>query len=287
MLKMKLGRHLSISGGIDKAIDETIELDVNSVQIFTKSPRSWKKKEITEKEIKKTKEKIEKFNIKGFVVHSSYLVNLATPKDELYKKSKEEIKEDYYQAGLLGADYYVFHPGNYVKSSKKAGIKRIIKAVKELLEEVENNTRLLIENTSGAGTELGSNLEELKEIMYEVDNFQRMGLCLDLCHLFAAGYDIASKEGIEALIKEVNNKIGLKHLDLIHLNDSKFGVGTNKDRHAHIGQGEIGLENFAYIVNHKDLKDKLFIIETPPFDGVDKDIETILKIKKGEKVEYN
>jgi len=279
---MKLGRHLSISGGIDKAIDETIAINANSVQIFTKSPRSWQKKEISEEEIKKTREKIKKYEIKAFVVHSSYLVNLATPNDDLYYKSKEEIKEDYRQAGRLGADYYVFHPGNYVKSSKEAGIKRIVKAVKELLNEVKNETKFLIENTAGAGTEIGSNLDELKEIMYEVDNFTRMGLCLDLCHLFAADYDISNQAGIEALIQEVNNKIGLKHLNLIHLNDSKFELGTNKDRHAHIGQGKIGLENFETIINHEKLKDKLFIIETPAFDGVDKDIQTILNLKKGE-----
>ncbi len=279
---MKLGRHLSISGGIDKAIDEAIAINANSVQIFTKSPRSWQKKEISEEEIKKTREKIKKYEIKAFVVHSSYLVNLATPNDDLYYKSKEEIKEDYRQAGRLGADYYVFHPGNYVKSSKEAGIKRIVKAVKELLNEVKNETKLLIENTAGAGTEIGSNLDELKEIMYEVDNFTRMGLCLDLCHLFAADYDISNQAGIEALIQEVNNKIGLKHLNLIHLNDSKFELGTNKDRHAHIGQGKIGLENFETIINHEKLKDKLFIIETPAFDGVDKDIQTILNLKKGE-----
>ncbi len=279
---MKLGRHLSISGGIDKAIDETIAINANSVQIFTKSPRSWQKKEISEEEIKKTREKRKKHEIKGFVIHSSYLVNLASPNDELYNKSKEEIKEDYRQAGRLGADYYVFHPGNYVKSSKEAGIKRIVKAVKELLNEVNNETKLLIENTAGAGTEIGSNLDELKEIMYEVDNLARMGLCLDLCHLFAAGYDISNQAGIEALIQEVNNKIGLKQLNLIHLNDSKFELGTNKDRHAHIGQGKIGLENFETIINHEKLKDKLFIIETPAFDGVDKDIQTILNLKKGE-----
>ena len=279
---IKLGRHLSIGGGIDKAVDETIEIGANSLQIFTKSPRSWKKKTIEQTEIKQTKEKLEKHEIKGFVVHSSYLVNLASPKDDLYKKSKEEIKEDYYQAGLLNADYYVFHPGNYVKSSKEEGIKKIIKAVKGLFNEVKNDTKLLIENTAGAGTAIGSDLDELVEIMNGVDNFERMGLCLDTCHLYAAGYDLSNKEGIEALIKEVDNKIGLNNLKLIHLNDSKFGLGNNKDRHAHIGDGEIGLEGFEIMVNHPQLKDKLFIIETPPFDGVDEDIQTILKIKKGE-----
>lgn len=276
---MKLGRHLSISGGIDKAIDEAVKINTNSVQIFTKSPRSWKKKNITEKEIKKTKEKRKKYGIKKLVVHSSYLVNLASPDEDLYEKSIQELKEDYYQAGLLDADFYVFHPGNYVKSSKKEGIKRIIDAVKEVLNEVDNNTKLLIENTSGAGTEIGSNLDELKNIMDNVDNYKRMGLCLDLCHLFAAGYNISKKEGIEDLIEKVENKIGLKHLELIHLNDSEFGLGANKDRHAHIGEGKIGLDNFKYIINYENLKDLLFIIETPPFDGEDKDVKTILKLK--------
>lgn len=276
---MKLGRHLSISGGIDKAIDEAVRINTNSVQIFTKSPRSWKKKTITKDEITKTKEKRNKYNIKKLVVHSSYLVNLASPDDKLYKKSKQELKEDYYQAGLLDSDFYVFHPGNYVKSSKKEGIKRIIAAVKEVINEIDNDTKLLIENTSGAGTEIGSNLDELKNIMNKVDNYNRIGLCLDLCHLFAAGYDISTKEGIDNLIKKVDNKIGLKNLELIHLNDSEFELGTNKDRHAHIGEGKIGLNNFKYLINHEKLKDLLYIIETPPFDGEDKDVKTILKLK--------
>ncbi|MCF8000900.1 MAG: deoxyribonuclease IV [Halanaerobiales bacterium] len=276
---MKLGRHLSISGGIDKAIDEAVKINTNSVQIFTKSPRSWKKKTITKDEITKTKEKRNKYNIKKLVVHSSNLVNLASPDDKLYKKSKQELKEDYYQAGLLDSDFYVFHPGNYVKSSKKEGIKRIIAAVKEVINEIDNDTKLLIENTSGAGTEIGSNLDELKNIMNKVDNYNRIGLCLDLCHLFAAGYDISTKEGIDNLIKKVDNKIGLKNLELIHLNDSEFELGTNKDRHAHIGEGKIGLNNFKYLINHEKLKTLLYIIETPPFDGEDKDVKTILKLK--------
>ncbi len=276
---MKLGRHLSISGGIDKAIDEAVRINTNSVQIFTKSPRSWKKKTIDKKEINKTKEKIDKYDIKKLVVHSSYLVNLASPDDELYEKSKRELKEDYYQAGLLDTDFYVFHPGNYVKSSKKEGIKRIIDAVKEVFNEVDNNTKLLIENTSGAGTEIGSNLDELKNIMDKVDNYNRMGLCLDLCHLFAAGYDISKNDGIDNLIKKIEDKIRLKNLKLIHLNDSEFGLNTNKDRHAHIGEGKIGLDNFKYLINHEKLKDLLYIIETPPYDGEDEDVKTILKLK--------
>lgn len=276
---MKLGRHLSISGGIDKAFDEAVKINTNSLQIFTKSPRSWKKKTITEQEIDKTKEKRKKYDIKKLVVHSSYLVNLASPDEELYEKSKQELKEDYYQAGQLDANFYVFHPGNYVKSTKNEGIKRIIDAVKEVLNEVDNNTKLLIENTAGAGTEIGSKLDELKNIMEKVNNYKRLGLCLDLCHLYAAGYDISKKDGIEALIKKVKHIIGLKHLELIHLNDSEFDLNTNKDRHAHIGEGKIGLENFKYIINHDKLKDTLFIIETPQFDGEDKDVKTILKLK--------
>ncbi|MFO7814827.1 MAG: deoxyribonuclease IV [Halanaerobiales bacterium] len=276
---MKLGRHLSISGGIDKAIEEAVKLNTNSLQIFIKSPRSWKKKTITDQKIKRIKEKRSKLGIKKLVVHSSYLVNLASPDQKLYKKSIKELKAGYYQSGLFDTDYYVFHPGNYVKSSKIKGIKRIIDAVIEIFKEVDNNTKLLIENTAGAGTEIGSNLDELKNILDEVNNYKRMGLCLDLCHLFAAGYNISNKAGIDDLIKKVENKIGLRNLQLIHLNDSKFDLDTNKDRHAHIGQGKIGLESFEYIINHQKLKDLLFIIETPPFDGEDKDLKTILKLK--------
>ncbi|MDZ7672298.1 MAG: deoxyribonuclease IV [Halanaerobiales bacterium] len=277
---MKLGRHLSISGGIDKAVKDTQKINANSLQIFTKSPRSWKQKTISDSEIESTKNNINKFDIKGFVVHSSYLVNLATPKKDLYNKSLEEIINDYKQANLLGANYYVFHPGNYVSSTKDEGIKRIIKGITNIFKEVKNpKTKLLIENTAGAGTEIGSKISELAEILNGINNFDHLGVCLDLCHLFAAGYKINSKKGIDDLIEEVDNKIGLNNLKLIHLNDSKFEIDTKKDRHEHIGQGKIGIENFKYIVNHKKLANKLFIIETPPFDGEDKDIQTILKLK--------
>lgn len=276
---MRLGRHLSISNGIDKAIDEANRINANSLQIFTKSPRSWKEKIITKQEIKKTQTKLNKYDIKGFVVHSSYLVNLATPKQDLYNKSIQELKKDYHQASLLGADYYVVHPGNYLKSSNEKGLEKIIKAVIKIIDEVDNNTKLLIENTSGAGTELGSKIEELEKILEGINNYNRVGLCLDLCHLFAAGYNLTDKKGIDKLIHKVDNKIGIDNLKLIHLNDSKYGLGKNKDRHVHIGEGEIGLKCFEYIINHNRLKDKLYIIETPPFDGEDKDIKTILKLK--------
>ena len=277
---MKLGRHLSISKGIDKAVEYAPEINANSLQIFTKSPRSWKNKTISESEINNTKNNLKKYNIKGFVVHSSYLVNLATPKKDLYNKSIKELINDFKQANLLGADYFVFHPGNYVSSTKDEGIKRIIKGINKILSEVKSpKTKLLIENTAGAGTEIGSTIKEIAKILNGINDLKHIGICLDLCHLFAAGYNINSKKGIDDLIEEVNNVIGLEKLNLIHLNDSKFEINTNKDRHEHIGQGKIGIENFKYIVNHKNLKNKLFIIETPPFDGEDKDIQTILKLK--------
>ena len=277
---MKIGRHLSISNGIDKAVEYTPEINANSLQIFTKSPRSWKNKTLSENEIENTKSNLKKYNIKGFVVHSSYLVNLATPKEDLYNKSLNEIINDYRLANKLSADYFVFHPGNYVSSTKDEGIKRIIDGINKIINEVKNpTTKLLIENTAGAGTEIGSTISELAQILDGLNSLKNIGICLDLCHLFAAGYNINTKKGIDDLIKEVDNMIGLEKLNLIHLNDSKFEINTNKDRHEHIGKGKIGIDNFKYIINHKYLKNKLFIIETPPFDGVDKDIQTILKLK--------
>jgi len=278
-LKMKLGKHFSISGGMDKAIDRAIKIKANALQIFTKSPRSWQKKILKEEEIKKMKDKMEVNNIKSLVVHSSYLINLASPQAEQYKKSIDELKRDYKQAGRLKADYYVFHPGSYLNSSKEEGIKRIIKALKIILDEVKNETVLLAENTAGAGTQIGSQVDELGQILKNVDNFKRLGICIDLCHLFVAGYNLSHKRGINHIIKEVNSILGVNNLRLIHLNDSKFAMGSNKDRHAHIGQGKISLDSFSYIINHPLLKDKVYIIETPGFNGVDKDIQTILKLK--------
>ena len=192
----------------------------------------------------------------------NYLINLATPKDELYEKSKTALKDDIQRADLLNADYLVLHPGNHTGSGVGAGIKRVNQALKEVIAETEPEVKLLLENVAGAGTEVGANFDELAK-MADGISLGRVGICLDTCHAFAAGYDLSTEEGLEDLINEIEETFGVENLSVIHTNDSKGELGNNKDRHYHIGQGKIGLDGFDNLVNHPQLRDKAFIIETP------------------------
>ncbi|MBM7623469.1 deoxyribonuclease IV [Sporohalobacter salinus] len=259
---MELGAHLSISGGVDKALDRAEELEINTLQIFVKNPRGWTGKELTTKIANLFKEKSKAMNLASSVVHANYLSNLATPKNELYKKSKESLKEDIRRADCLGVNYVVFHPGNHTGSGIEAGIERVNKALKEIIKDLNPKAKLLLENVSGAGTEVGFNFEDLLAMTAGIP-LDRVGVCLDTCHAFAAGYDLRSKDGFDRLLTEIDDTFGLDHLKVIHVNDSKRELGTNKDRHYHIGQGKIGSEGFARLVNHPQLKEKVFIIETP------------------------
>lgn len=259
---MKLGAHLSIAGGIDKAVDRAKELEINALQVFTKNPRGWTGKELTAEILDSFKEKSKSINLSSAVVHANYLTNLATPKDGLYKKSKESLTEDIRRADSLGANYVVLHPGNHTGSGIDAGIKRVNQALKEIIKDFNPEAKLLLENVAGAGTEVGFNFDDLLAMTAGI-SLKKVGICLDTCHAFAAGYDLRSKDGFNRLLTEIDNTFGLEHLEVIHVNDSIKKLGTNKDRHYHIGQGRIGSEGFARIVNHSQLKEKIFIIETP------------------------
>lgn len=268
---MKLGAHLSIAGGVDKAVDRAEELGINALQIFAKNPRGWTGKELTVEIANLFKEKSEAINLASSVVHANYLSNLATPKDELYQKSKESLIEDIRRADCLGADYVVLHPGNHTGSGVEAGIERVNQALQKIINDFNPEAKLLLENVAGAGTEVGFEFKDLLA-MTEGIPLKRIGICLDTCHAFAAGYDLRSKSGFDRLLREIDNTFGLENLAVIHVNDSKGEVGSNKDRHYHIGQGKIGSEGFARLVNHSQLKEKVLIIETPIDDNGDDEL---------------
>lgn len=279
-MNLKLGKHISIAGGIDKAPQRAKELGCNCLQIFAKNPRGWKGRTISAGEIKELQEKMEEFKMGDLVVHSTYLINLATPKDELWKKSIAGLREDYERCGKISAKYLVLHPGSHTGSGVKLGIKRISAALDQVLAEIDNQTKILLENVSGAGTAIGSNFKEIHGIIENINAQERVGLCLDTCHSFAAGYDLRNKEGIDKLLGEIDSEIGLEKLKVIHINDSKHELGTNKDEHAHIGEGFIGNDGFKNIINHQLLKDLTFILETADFPGEDEDVKRILSLRE-------
>ncbi|MCK8816476.1 deoxyribonuclease IV [Natroniella sulfidigena] len=266
---MKFGVHTSIAGGIDQAVIRAAELDCNTFQIFSTNPRGWKARELTNEEVEKFKDNLKQYQIESAVIHTPYLINLASPKDELYQKSIDALVAGVKRADRLGIEYLVLHPGSHTGSGAEAGITRITEALEEVLERTDPEVRILLENVAGAGTALGSSLEELKQMIEPITNNDRLGLCYDTCHGFAAGYDLRVEEELDKLVRQIDQLFGLDKLGVIHANDSKTEFASNKDRHQHIGQGEIGLEGFENLVNHPQLRNKLFILETPIDDNGD------------------
>lgn len=277
---MILGKHVSIAGGIDKAPARAKKIGCNALQIFARNPRGWKARSLGEEEIKKTAENMEKYQMKKMVVHATYLINIASPDRELRQKSMEGLLEDYYRAGLIKADYLVFHPGSHTGSGVEQGTKKIAEALNLILDQVDNETLLLLENVAGSGTTIGSNFNQIHGIIKNIDQKDRIGVCLDTCHAFAAGYDLRNRDGLDKMLKEFDQDLGLENLKVIHINDSVFELGSIKDEHAHIGKGLIGLQGMKEIINHPDLKELTFILETPEFEGKDEDVEILFSLRE-------
>ncbi len=273
---MILGKHVSIAGGLDKAFKRAANIGCNSMQIFVKNPRGWKMRKVETEEAEKFKAERKKHKINPVVVHAAYLINLASPKDKLWEKSISALKSEYQRCDRLGAEYLIFHPGSHTGSGLENGIKRIAEALNKILNEVDTNSMILLENTAGAGTSIGEEFSHIKAIIDRVDQSDRLGVCIDSCHAFTAKYNLAEEKGLEELITDFDKVIGLEYLKVIHLNDSKYDCCTNKDEHAHIGEGKIGSQAFKRLINHSQLKDKIFILETPWFDDQEKDEDVIL-----------
>jgi deoxyribonuclease-4 len=279
---VKIGCHISIAGGIDNSVARAVELDCNTMQIFSKSASTWREKILKKDEVENFRENLKKSNINPVFIHASYLVNLASPSDELYFKSINAFLEDIKRADLLLADpYLIIHPGAHTGAGEEYGIQRIIRALNIILEKsagLDLKTMILLEDTAGSGTHLGYTFGQLKRMMEGAKDRKRIGICFDTCHAFAAGYDLSHQKGIEQTLEEIGKYLGLEQLKVIHLNDSKFSLGSRKDRHMHIGKGYIGLEGFKVLVNHKYLKDLPFILETPKYDEKD-DLKNINLVK--------
>jgi deoxyribonuclease-4 len=279
---MILGKHVSISGGLDKSLKRASDIGCNSMQIFVKNPRGWKSRELDDAEVKRFKDNREKYNINPVVVHAAYLINLASPKEDLWEKSISALKSEYLRSKRLGAEYLIFHPGSHTGSGLEEGVNRAAEALNRIFEEVEvNNTMILLENTAGAGTSIGEEFSELKSIIDKVKQSEKLGICIDTCHAFAAKYNLSQKKGLENLLADIEKMIGMEYLKVIHVNDSKYSCCSNKDEHAHIGEGEIGIEAFKRIINHPDLKNLPFILETPWFeDENDEDVKMLKKLRE-------
>ncbi|OGQ36354.1 MAG: deoxyribonuclease IV [Deltaproteobacteria bacterium RIFCSPHIGHO2_12_FULL_43_9] len=261
------GAHISTSGGVEKSIERAIELNCEAIQIFTKNNNQWNGKPLTEESIKAFKDGVKKAKIKVTNSHDSYLINLCSTDKNISKKSHDAFLDELNRAEELALDYVVMHPGAHLGKGESAGLKTLTRAFNNLMKETRGYKVLtLIESTAGQGSNIGYKFEHLKEILDGVTEPERFGVCLDTCHLYAAGYDISTKDGYEKTFSEFNKIVGIKQIKMFHLNDSKRELASRVDRHEHIGEGKIGRDGFKFLVNDQRFKNHAMIIETPKED---------------------
>jgi len=266
-----LGAHMSISGGLKKALLRGHDLGCNTIQIFTKSSVQWKERFLEEQEVAEFREVRKKVNINPVISHNSYLINLASADKELYEKSIDAMINEMQRCELLGVNYLVIHPGSHRGCGEEFGIEKIVCALDRIHEQTKGyGVKITLETTAGQGTVLGYKLEQIAHIIERVEKSSRLAFCLDTCHVFAAGYELRTDEGYERLLKEIEDIIGMEKLKVIHINDSKKDLGSRVDRHENIGRGLIGERPFRWIMSDERLKDIPKIIETP---GLGKDLE--------------
>ncbi len=259
-----LGAHFSIAKGLHQAILSADSYNCNTLQIFTKNAQTWKEKTLTEKEIKKFKHTKEQTGIHQIISHTSYLINIAGPDKKKAEMSCEALKQEFIRCRQLDIPYTVLHPGSHMGDGEEKGINRITDNINQIFSATEEiTTRLLLETTAGQGSSIGHTFEQLATIIEKIHDQSRIGICLDTCHIFAAGYDISDKKGYKNTIKDFDDIIGLKNLFVIHLNDTQKACNTRVDRHEHIGDGFIGLDAFKLIVNDSRLQNIPKILETP------------------------
>lgn len=274
---MRLGAQMSASGGVFKAFARADEAGCETVMVYTKSNRQWRAKPLDEKAIGKYKQEAEKYagKVDPLVVHAAYLINVASPKPDLWEKSRNALRDEIERVETLGAELMVFHPGSHVGEGEEAGLARIAKAFNEVLRDTAGfKMRVCLETMAGQGTNLGAKFEHFAYLLNEVSQPERLAVCFDTCHVFAAGYDIRSAEAYAATMDEFDRVVGLDQIKCFHFNDSKFELGKRKDRHAHIGQGFIGTAGFANFVNDARWADHPAHLETPKVEKHDDGTET-------------
>lgn len=257
------GAHMSIAGGIHNAVAEGRRAGCRTIQIFLKNSNQWRGRPLTEDDRRRFREAKAGAGIAPVVAHGSYLINLASPDDDLYEKSLSAFQEELGRANFLGVPCVVLHPGAHTGAGAEFGVRRVAAALNRALDEIPGPVTVLLENTAGQGSCLGHRFEQLASILDEVRSPQRVGICLDTCHLFAAGYDIRSEAGYRRTMREFDRLIGTKRIRVFHVNDSKKDLGCRVDRHEHIGRGCIGLGAFRLLVNDRRFTRVPKILETP------------------------
>lgn len=257
------GSHLSVAGGLEKALLKAKEYGFASVQIFTKAPSQWAAKPIAPEEAAEFRRVLRQTKLKKPTVHDSYLINLASPDELLWQRSIEAFVDEIRRADQIGAAYLVTHPGAHLESGEDAGLAKVALALDEVQRRCHDaKVQILLETTAGQGSSLGHRFEHLARILELVAEPRRLGICLDTCHVVAAGYSLETKSDYHNTMREFDRQIGLSRIKVFHLNDSKKPCGSRVDRHEHIGRGCLGLEPFRFLVNDPRFENRPMILET-------------------------
>lgn len=261
-----MGAHVSVAGGLSRAVERGEAIEATALQVFTKQPQRWAEPDLEDDDVAEFRRAVRGSEVRVTAAHDSYLINLATEKPDLLGKSRAAFRAELERCVRLGIDFLVTHPGNATGGDREAALRQNARVVAEVLGEVPGRTRVLLETTAGSGTALGWKFEELAELLDGIpaELRPRTGVCLDTAHVFAAGYDL--RDDFDGVIEAFDRSVGLEHLHLLHLNDSRAPLGSRVDRHHHIGRGELGEEGFRPVMRDPRLRDVPRVLETPKDD---------------------
>lgn len=277
---MRLGAHESIAGGMHKALERADSVGCDAVQLFVKPNRSWAVPVLADEQVALFRSKAEMLDIWPLVGHTSYLLNLCSPQDDLWQRSIDTLVIELERCEALGVPWLVLHPGAHVGTGEEVGLARMARALGEVHAATAGfQTQILLETTAGQGTKLGYRFEHLAWLLNHAPGGERLGICLDTCHVFAAGYELRTLEGYAATMDAFDSVIGLERLKALHLNDSRGALGSRKDRHEHIGKGHIGLQGFRHVVSDPRLAGLPGLLETPKSDDLHEDRENLALLR--------
>lgn len=263
---MRIGAHVSIADGLDKAVARARALRCETFQIFSRSPRNLRIKPLVEEDAQRFRDALKKSGLSRPLIHDNYLINLATPKARMAKLYREAFVDEMNRAQRMNVPYLVFHPGAHIGKGEPYALKRIAASLDWCISKADApDVTLCLENTAGQGSVIGYKFEQIKEIMDMAGQRGRLGICFDTCHAFAAGYDIRTREGFEEVLGRIDDILGVGSIKAFHLNDSMGDLGSHLDRHEHIGRGKLGVETFRFLMNDSRFTDHSGSIETPDF----------------------
>ncbi|MDQ2985040.1 MAG: deoxyribonuclease IV [Actinomycetota bacterium] len=274
-----LGAHVSSSGGIHTTIDRIEAMGGDAVQVFTQSPRTWRPTNHDPASFERFKERRAEAGIKGVACHALYLINLASPKEDIYEKSVTALRNTVGVACAIEADAVVFHIGSHLGAGFEVGLQHVVPALESVLDRCSETTWLCMENSAGAGGTIGRSIEELATILERLDRHPRLGVCLDSCHLFVSGFDVTKREELDRVLDELDEAIGLDRLRCLHVNDSKAPLGSNRDRHENICEGILG-EELGVFLSHPKLQGLPALLEVPGKAGKGPDADEVRKLKE-------